>query len=243
MVYALSLDQELCFKSDYCVDGESLHVLYQMFASCAVFMLLIMQIARMTDWKQPGNISRAHIYWLMMALIGLNLCLFGFDLAWIAGHLDDDKHRMIITVLRIGFIYLVMTSLFRVFERASTTLVPTARYRDKPVDGELIDKIKALMETEKAYREMGFSREALASKLEVGEHVISKAINQHFGKNFNEYVNGFRIEEAKARLQSEPTAVTVIAFEVGFSSIASFNRVFKAAVGASPTEYRAANSS
>jgi AraC-like DNA-binding protein len=46
------------------------------------------------------------------------------------------------------------------------------------------------------------------------------------------------VEEAKQRLSDEETAVTVIAFEVGFSSIASFNRVFKGLTGMSPSAYR-----
>ena len=72
------------------------------------------------------------------------------------------------------------------------------------------------------------------------EQTISRLINSHFKKSFTDLVNHYRVEEAKQRLLSEETAITVIAFEVGFNSIASFNRVFKEKVGSSPSEFRSA---
>jgi two-component system response regulator YesN len=46
------------------------------------------------------------------------------------------------------------------------------------------------------------------------------------------------VEEAKGRLIGEETPITTIAFDVGFNSIPSFNRVFKHITGLSPSEYR-----
>lgn len=239
LVYVMTIDPEVCLWRGQCFDTASVHVLYQMLAACFIFLMLMIQIGKLSSQYPLVGYKRKHTYWLMMALVGLNVCLFAIDLAMVAGRINSEQHGVMSSVLRISFLYLVMTSLFRVLDDLKTPQSDIAKnYRDRPVAPELIEKIERLMTEEKLYREMGFGRETMAKRMEVGEHVISKAINQHFDKNFNEFVNNFRIEEAKQRLSSEATPVTVIAFEVGFSSIASFNRVFKGQVGMSPTEYR-----
>ena len=70
-------------------------------------------------------------------------------------------------------------------------------------------------------------------------------INQQLGyRNFNVFLNNYRIEEAKAAL-ADPTQaevpVTTIAMDAGFQSLGPFNRAFKATTGVTPTEYRRLN--
>jgi AraC-like DNA-binding protein len=63
------------------------------------------------------------------------------------------------------------------------------------------------------------------------------------GINFNDYVNQFRVGEVKKKLlQAEWAHLTItgIAFESGFNSKASFQRIFKEQTGMSPSEFRKA---
>lgn len=78
--------------------------------------------------------------------------------------------------------------------------------------------------------------------LKVSEQIVSRVLNQQIGKNFNEFINDFRLEEAKTRLMNESGPINMVAYGVGFNSIASFNRVFKQSLGVSPTQYRQQNS-
>ena len=60
-------------------------------------------------------------------------------------------------------------------------------------------------------------------------------------RNFADFVNGFRIEAAMARLgdpNEARTTVAAIAFDLGYGSLGPFNRAFRAATGATPTEWR-----
>lgn len=110
---------------------------------------------------------------------------------------------------------------------------------EKMNDEALGATVEAWLREHHSYRTQGYSRAACAQELSLQEYQLSRLLNQKYQKNFNEFINGFRVEEAKDRLKNEPKATAkVIAFEVGFSSIASFNRVFKEMVGKSPTEYR-----
>ncbi|OUS00575.1 hypothetical protein A9Q81_10505 [Gammaproteobacteria bacterium 42_54_T18] len=69
-----------------------------------------------------------------------------------------------------------------------------------------------------------------------------RLINQHLGyRNFNEYLNHFRIQEASTQLSStdfEHLPILTIALDVGYASLIPFNRAFKTRYEQSPSEYR-----
>ncbi|MDN3652602.1 helix-turn-helix domain-containing protein [Thalassotalea ponticola] len=68
---------------------------------------------------------------------------------------------------------------------------------------------------------------------------ISRAINLHTKKSFNEYINQFRVNTVCEKLRVNGGAsLTDIAFDAGFSSKASFNKVFKQLTGKTPSEYK-----
>jgi AraC-like DNA-binding protein/ligand-binding sensor protein len=67
---------------------------------------------------------------------------------------------------------------------------------------------------------------------------ICKLFKRHTGVNLMEYISRLRVERAKELLVNPQLRISEIAFEVGFQSLTHFNRVFRALVGESPTEYR-----
>ncbi|MBP6750868.1 MAG: helix-turn-helix transcriptional regulator [Xanthomonadaceae bacterium] len=94
------------------------------------------------------------------------------------------------------------------------------------------------------WREPDLNLADLARRLGTNTQYLSRALNDGLGLSFSQFVNRLRIEEAKRRLSEAPRGrdgadITTIALEVGFGSKASFNRAFRALVGATPSEYRA----
>ena len=94
----------------------------------------------------------------------------------------------------------------------------------------------------RGYAQEGLSLASLAEQLGTPEYRLRRVINQGLGhRNFNAYVNGLRLAEAKRRL-ADPAEralpVLTIALDVGFGSIGPFNRAFKADTGLTPTEFR-----
>lgn len=239
LIYAsLMQGSEACLREQVCTDVQSVRTLYNVFASAMVFLLLVYYSTRFQN--VGGGEQKRHKYALMVALIALHLFVLATDLARVSEHLTLEQARLIETVLRLTFIYVVLTSLFRVFYPALVTQIVQAGGRPYNPEADLphVATLKALLEDGHVHREMRLNRARLAKKVGIGEHHLSRLINHHFKMSFNDLVNGYRIEEAKRRLKEEATPVTAIAFEVGFNSIASFNRVFKRRVGVSPTEYR-----
>lgn len=93
-----------------------------------------------------------------------------------------------------------------------------------------------------AWRREGLTIGALAKELGEPEHRLRRLINQRLEhRNFADFVNGYRIEAAKARLGDPAEArstVAAIAFDLGYGSLGPFNRAFRAATGATPSEWR-----
>ncbi len=110
------------------------------------------------------------------------------------------------------------------------------------VPDDVIARLNQLMLEEHIYREMGLTIGQVAERLELPEYKLRKMINAGLGyRNFNDYLNGFRIKEAGERLASPEQAneaVLNIALDTGFRSLSSFNKAFREAYGRTPTEYR-----
>ncbi|MEM7179574.1 MAG: helix-turn-helix domain-containing protein [Spirochaetota bacterium] len=102
-----------------------------------------------------------------------------------------------------------------------------------------IENLTALMQQEKLYQEERLSLQSLADELEITSHQLSQILNEKMGKKFNDFVNEFRIEEAKELLvaNSQDTVLS-IAYVVGFGSKSSFNKAFRTHTGLTPMAYR-----
>lgn len=183
--------------------------------------------------KQKAGKER---YWLVLSLIIMNIAL----LASIIIFSSVPDLVLIRTVLGLAFIYLVSTSLLRIYPNALSV-----SYK-RPVDHtvladecELVDRIERLLNLDKIYHEPSYSRTDMAQELGVPEAVISRIINAHFGKSLPQLLNQYRIKDAQQLLLETDAGIKVISEEVGFNSLPSFNRCFKDEVGLSPREYRA----
>ena len=110
------------------------------------------------------------------------------------------------------------------------------------IDQALLRRLEHLMTVDRAYRREGLTIGLLSAELGVPEYRLRQLINEGLGhRNFNAFLNRYRIEEAKAALadpaQTEVPVLT-IAMDAGFQSLAPFNRAFRAATGLTPTEFR-----
>jgi AraC-like DNA-binding protein len=132
--------------------------------------------------------------------------------------------------------------------RAATAVIhaPVAAPADAadPEERVWLDRLHALMERERVYREEGFGLKRLAELMKIPEYRLRRLINQRLGqRNFISYVNGYRLAETMAALadpSQRQVPILTIALDAGFQSIGPFNRAFKAHTGQTPSEFRRA---
>lgn len=247
IVYASLLTDELCLQEWGCLPAAHAESLYATVSNGFIFLLLMAIFARTHHSRRWQHGRSRNEYWLIVALIGLNLCVMAVGLWHIRVELPMTNVLFIQTVLRMTFIYVVLTLLFRVFDHRHSATVAERKQDEEGFsevqqqrDRDVVAGFEALMQEQYAYREMGCSRESVARQLGISENMLSRIINQHYGMRFTDVVNQYRIRDAQRLLLADAaTPVTDIAFEVGFNSIPSFNRVFKDSTGFSPTAFRA----
>ncbi|RNC92165.1 MAG: AraC family transcriptional regulator [Allomuricauda sp.] len=100
--------------------------------------------------------------------------------------------------------------------------------------------INSLFQNEKLFLDPELNLAQLSERMSLNRMEVSELINLGFGMNFNDFVNSYRIEQFKERLKKgDHTRMSLvgIAFDCGFNSKATFNRVFKKEVRLTPSEY------
>ncbi len=102
------------------------------------------------------------------------------------------------------------------------------------------DRLLDYMDKEKPFLEPEISLPELAGMLDIPRNQLSGVINQIHNKNFYEFINQYRIDEVKQLLKDPKNSnykLISLAYDAGFNSKASFNRVFKQMTNMTPSQF------
>jgi AraC-like DNA-binding protein len=109
-----------------------------------------------------------------------------------------------------------------------------------PALPQLRESVATYMVAHKPYVNPNLTIHELAGALKMPPHVLSKVINEGFGKNFFDFINAYRVEEFKRRMddpRAKQYTLLSLAFDVGFNSKTAFNRAFKKLTNQTPKDY------
>ncbi|MBT8206021.1 MAG: helix-turn-helix domain-containing protein [Eudoraea sp.] len=154
---------------------------------------------------------------------------------------EDDGGDHIIAIMQ-SLIVLFTTFLFflesRFFENSwIADKYETLRVREGVIP---LGEVENYVISENYFLENTASLKGLASVLNVNPNYLSKTINSNTGMNFNDFINRYRVEEAKKRLVSgkySHLTVAAIGATVGFTSKSAFYTAFRKHAQESPTDY------
>jgi AraC-like DNA-binding protein len=222
-------------------------------------------LAAATRWRADLVEGRRRLrMFIVVAGVGYSVGMLAVRLASPRGQLSDSSATadVVIMLLIVAVVAWRMLRLTRsdLFPVARAPAVIPAVMPDRPAsplpveepaepelapdsaEDRLAQSLQHAMAVEHAYRREDLSIATLASLLSAPEYRLRRLINQRLGhRNFNAFVNGFRLAEAMAALadsSKRELPVLTIALTAGFQSIGPFNRAFKAATGLTPTEFR-----
>lgn len=225
-----------------CTDFRELTALLVSVTTALTFLLLWRK-RDLFDGLRAGAEGRER-YWLVITLLATNLGMAVVFLLQAQERLAVGEVDLLLVTLGLAALYLAASSLFRVYPLAiDLEAEPRLRLSPAPVvfsqqDKVYLSRIRELMDVQKVYHEQTFSRTDLARELNCSESVLSRLINQAYGKSLPRLLNEYRVEDAKRLLATSDSPIQVVAFEVGFNSLASFNRVFKEIEGQPPSSWR-----
>ena len=127
-------------------------------------------------------------------------------------------------------------------EQAVVESIPApAEVRKLDPNNPYIQQLEQLMQAEKLFRRPDLSRDDIAEKLGISVGYLSQVLNENTGKNFNTYVNGYRVKDVQATLQnpaSDRFSLLAIGMEAGFKSKSAFYTHFKKETGMTPSAYK-----
>jgi YesN/AraC family two-component response regulator len=104
----------------------------------------------------------------------------------------------------------------------------------------IIKELEMQMRQEEVFRQKQLSLTDLASLLQTNTSYLSRLINEHYGINFSNFLNGWRIREAQkmfTKNQHQSMTLEAIANAVGFQTRSTFNAAFKKISGLTPSVF------
>lgn len=191
------------------------------------------------------EISVAKLKWLFYSLSGIIfiLLLSTLNLTNVLAKLSGIQELGLVVLLLLS-LYLFYIAFFvvsnqEIFEK------PRKKYLSSPLtetsSSEIANKLKQYMEVQKPYRQAELTINELAKQLQIPHRQLSQVINTHYGYNFYEFLNYYRILEAQQLFmdkQYNHHSILGVAYEIGFNSKSSFNTAFKKFTKMTPSAYR-----
>jgi|GEM_PF-1074066 len=117
---------------------------------------------------------------------------------------------------------------------------PAAPKVAPPPDLAQLARLVEALEAGHLYRDPDLTLAALGQRLGLTPNAVSALINAGLGLSFTEWVNGYRLAEVERRLRSADAqrfTLLALAFDAGFNSKTTFNRVFKDKHGVAPSAW------
>ncbi len=156
---------------------------------------------------------------------------------------DTTAAAMALMVIYIGYSANIQPEVFNGAYAYTNPLFP--KYEKSgltpSLSKELKEKLVYLFTEDKIYKENDISLDMVADKLNTTRHNASQIINEHFNVSFHEFVNMYRIREAKQLLledKSRRLNIINVAYEVGYNNKVTFNKAFKKDTQLTPTQYQ-----
>lgn len=175
---------------------------------------------------------------------------FGLLFFWLAGFLSkvlQGKHDY--SIYTLFWVLLVASVYFLAYKIWATPAVlelpkvleeEIPGQTEVPIPAEVIEELARHMEEKKPYLDPEIRISDLADALNQPKHELSRLINLGFGRNFFDFINGYRVREfirARNEAASRHLNTLELAYASGFNSKTAFNRAFLKETGQSPRDY------
>lgn len=224
-------------------------IILPLFSITMLFLILRMVNKYLNQYLNVfSSTQNINLRWLKLTTIIL-LISYSFQLASLFSFLDENYRNLIYlidSILSLLFLYWItvygirqshVPDDFQIYQNAEPEDLDSSLKEE-------FDKLKAYLEANGIYKNVNLTVVELASLVDLHPKKVSAAINKFSNKNFNQFINIYRIEEAKKLLvnpEYDNFTIEAIANESGFNSKSVFNTLFKTETGQTPREFKSKN--
>ncbi|MGJ8692542.1 MAG: helix-turn-helix domain-containing protein [Thalassotalea sp.] len=258
--FLLPTEVKVAALESYAIEEDNLTARFiSLFRECFRFMCGVLCILELRRYQKKirdvfSNIEDKEFTWLKILVIGFVFIyadaitvhlsiILSFELNVGIDHEFFGLASNFINLFLISYLIfynLKYSSVFTGIETDHDTIINKGN-DEQTFSDEVIAKIECYMNEQKPYLNHLLNIENLASQLTLSPRKLSTIINRYYQKNFFEFINRYRVEEAKNLLiedQHKSTTMINIMDMAGFNSKATFNVIFKKIVGVTPTQFR-----
>ncbi|OXA86622.1 transcriptional regulator, AraC family [Flavobacterium hercynium] len=201
-----------------------------------VFIVLSIYEARQVFKKLATNRNQIsyHETWILSVIFGVSAIWLSYTLARYTSYISGS----------LTFSFSFYISFLLLFYVKNKTLIVTnkEKYLNKIEDKvvkEIQEQIDVLFETRKIYTNPDLTLSLLAKELNIRPQLLSQFINDNLNKSFAQFINEYRIDEAKRLLkESNQFKIDAVGFESGFNSSSTFYSTFKKITGTTPSNFQ-----
>ncbi len=169
----------------------------------------------------------------------LGILLIGFAIIWVSYFFNIIENTVPYITGPIMYAIAVYFLSFKAFQLKVTDIDGNTFVKND--DSAVFSKMVKLIVENKLYLEPYTSLSSVSKLIGKSTQKVSEIINQYAKQNFNDFINYYRVQEAKKMLSDEDKkkyTISSVAFDSGFSSLSSFNSAFKKFEGQTPSSYR-----
>jgi AraC-like DNA-binding protein len=212
-------------------------------------LVYVVLCGRIAFGKKSGRISSTKRLWLRLMLIIPSLVLLSFSYVAVVPYVTKHLIQGIITpffilsVTMSVLIYAISFLLIIAPEAYPSESKEESEQYERLCSDEECEYLAGLVEkrfSEGAYRNPGLMLSDFAAEFNVHPNRLSYAINHCFNSSFRNLLNGRRIDYFCSLIKEgvhKRQSILAIAFDAGFPSKSTFNRVFKEKTGIPPSEF------
>lgn len=218
-----------------------------------VYLILVAVLIKKHKRKIKESFSaleKIKLGWIQFLALLLASDVLGYSILTVLGAAHPELYAArkivfglwkVVVIFLIGYKGLIQPEIYSSPERKGEG----KKYRSSKLttaqSEAYLEQLKKHMDSEKPYLESELTLNSLSDQLDIMPRHLSQVINEKLKQNFFDFVNRYRVEEAKKLLKDTDTSrstILDIAFDSGFNSKSSFNMIFKKYTAMTPTQFR-----
>jgi len=228
--------------------------------SVAIYLLLSFKLLRQHRIQIRDKLSYSeniNLNWLRLLLISLLVVYF----LWLTKVFISDWFQLeetfdiivglslVLLIYSMGYLGLrqpiIFTEIKTDYSQKNHNETENKKYIKSSLSADsskaFLKELQQLMQQEKPYLDNKLSLTQLANKMGISSNYLSQTINEQLKVNFFDFINGYRIQDAKERLENplrKNENILTVAMDCGFNSKSAFYNAFRKQLGMTPSQYR-----